>query len=344
MVSDLDLYGLAAPFPEGVAAEADTGALITGRLLGLDIENGLAQVSVAGSEGLWVPALPAIYRPHGAVRLLRSALDGSRITSCLGPVVPGQMLVGGKVITVAAAVGLLTVETLGARFELPYAPGTYAPGTAVHVIRSTSSYGRPEFVLGPSGNYNPANPGQPGGGSENGGSLVTRQTTILPVWSGSWRARFGRWDSWNTDRYGGRSTLWQGDGYNSGPMAGLAVYGDQIAALRAEEILSITARVWRADSSVAAGKVAVLQPSPDGEKPAGAPTISPALSASSPALTPNEVADVAMPGAVLDGFRTGAFRGIVTVGAEYAGFNGTPDRAPIRADGMALTVQFAVRQ
>lgn len=341
MLSSLDWEKLAAQLPEGLDRGADSGAVYTGRLMGLDPANGLAQVSISGSDGVWVPAQPAIYPSGGLVRLLRSPLDGGRTSVCLGPVVAGPSLVGGVVKSVNSAVGLLTVTTLGSDYELPYPPGTYSNGTAVHVIRSASKYGLPEYVLGPSGNYNAQNPGQPGGGSSNPGQLVDRQAFVLPQWSGSWRASYGRWDSWNTDRYGGRSTLWQGNGFGSGPMTGLAVYGDQIVGLGAQQITRIQVAVYRADTSSTSGKATVLQPAADGVPPSGAPNVGGA-SVASLALAPNQGVHVDLPAGVLDGFRTGAYRGVATVGSDYAGFSGTPDRAPVRADGMGLIVQYKV--
>ncbi len=341
-MSDLDLYAAFAAVPEGVPAGADAGAMVTGRLLGLDAAAGLVQVSYAGSEGFWVPAAPEVYPAGATVRLLRSPLDGGRITYCLGPVKPGPRVAPGVVKAVNASSGLLTVSALGGEHKLPYLPGTYGVGAPVHVLRG--AYGTPELVLGTVGNYvAPVPPEQPGGGDDNEPVLVQRQAVILPEWSGSWRAAYSRWDSWNTSRYGGRSTLWQGNGYGSGPMTGLATYGNRITDLRAEEILSIRARVWRADSSTSSGRVAVLQPSPEGGRPGGAPAVSGATASSRP-LPPGQSDDVTLPGSVLDGFRTGAFRGLATVGGDYAGFNGTPDRDPVRADGMALMIQYRVRQ
>jgi len=342
MISNLDLFSLAQPLPEGLAPGVDRGALTTGKLLGLDTAAGLAQVSVNGSDGLWVPAIPGIYLPDGMVRLLLSPLDGGRVTMCLGPITGGQEIVGGRVKAVNAAVGLLTVTTLGADYALPYAPGTYAVGALVHVIRSAARFGVPSYVLGTSGNYNAESPGQPGGGAENPGQVVDRQAVILPEWSGSWRAAYSRWDSWNEKRYGGRSTLWQGNDAGSGPMTGLAVYGDQILRLGAQQITRMQAAVYRADSSFSSGRAAVLQPTPHGAKPAGAPAIPPAAAGSSPALTPGQGAHVDLPAGVFEGFRTGAFKGLVTVGSDYGGFSGTPDLAPVHADGMALIVQYRV--
>lgn len=338
---DLDAYELAASLPEGLAPGSDPGALVTGVLLGLDPVAGTVQVSIAGSDPIWVPAVPTIYPGNGLVRLLRSPLDGGRVTVCLGPVGSGPLIAGGQVVSLNAGVGLLTVATLGGEHSLPYAPGTYSAGTYVHVLRSEAKYGQPVFVLGPSGSYNADNPGQPGGGSGNPAQTVDRQAIILPQWSGSWRANYGRWDTWNTDRYGGRSTLWQGSGYGSGPMTGLAVYGDQIVNLGAVQITRILASVYRADSSDYAGKVAVLQPAADGGKPGGAPSVGGATAAT-PGLTPGGGVQVDLPGSVFEGFRTGAFKGLATVGGDYMGVSGTPERDPVHADGMALTVQYRV--
>lgn len=338
---ELDAYELSAPLPEGLRPGADAGAMVTGALLGLDVDNGLAQVSIGGSPGLWVPASPAIYPSNGLVRLMRSPLDGGRTTMCLGPVAPGLPLVGGSVTAVNSAVGTLTVSTLGASYVLPYAPGTYASGAAVHVLRSESKFGLPVFVLGPSGNFNHTNPGQPGGGGTNPGQSVHRQATILPLWSGSWKAAQSRWDSWNTDRYGGRSTLWQGNDFGSGPMTGLVVYGDQIQSLNAVSIDRMQVAVYRADSSSSGGRAAVLQPSPHGSQPPGAPSGAGATAAS-PGLLSGQGALVDLPSSVFESFRTGASKGLITVGSSYAGFSGTPDRAPVHADGMAMTVQYTV--
>lgn len=336
MYSILDTGGLSDDLPEGVPRGADRGALSVGTLVGLDAERSLVQVSVGGSDAVWVPAMPAIYPAGARVRLLRSPLDGGRLTLCLGPLSPADLIVAGEVTAVNSSVGTLTVNTLDASHTLPYNAGTYAVGTKVHVLRDPQKFGAPVHVLGPQGNYNGANPGNPGDGSGNPGQVVNRQAVILPQWSGSWRAAYSRWDSWNTDRYGGRSTLWQGNAYGSGPMTGLAVYGDQIVNLGAVAITRIQVAVYRADSSVSSGKAAVLQPSPHGAPPGGAPAVGGAT-AGSPPLTPGQGAQVDLPSSVFEGFRVGAHKGIATVGGDYGGFSGTS-----RADGMALTIQYQV--
>ena len=341
--SVLDAIALSAPLPDGVTPGSDVGALVTGTLVGVDAAAGLVQVSVGGSDPVWIPSTPAIYTPQARVRVLRSPLDGGRMTFCLGPVTAGDLIVAGEVRAVNAAAGLLTTRVLGSDLPLPYNAGTYTVGTKVHVMRDPAKWGKPVHVLGPQGNYSGSDGSDPGGGTGNPGQLVARQVSLMPQWSGSWKSAQTRWDSWNTDRYGGRSTLWQGDGYGSGPMTGLACYGDQIVNLGAVTITRMLVSVYRADSSDSGGRVAVLQPSPHGERPGGAPAVGGATAASPP-LPPREGAFVDLPSGVFETFRTGGFKGLCTVGGDYAGFSGTPERDPIRPDGMALTIQFTVRQ
>lgn len=341
--SVLDAAGLAAPLPEGVAPGSDTGALTVGVLCGIDVPNSLVQVTIAGSDALWVPAVPAIYTQGGRVRLLRSPLDGGRASICLGPFDTPPTIVAGTVTAVNSGAGTVTVTTLGGTYTVPYVAGTYSVGTKVYVLRSPSRFGVPEIVLGPQGNFTAPDPTAPGGGTGNPGEATSKQVMIVPQWSGSWRASQSRWDTWNTDRYGGRSTLWQGNGVGSGAMTGLAVFGDQIVNLGAVAITKMTVNIYRADSSFSDARAAVVQPSPHGAQPPGAPTVSGAT-ASSPGLTPNQGAQVDLPSSVFESFRTGASKGLATVGSTYAGFSGTPDRFPVHADGFALTIQYTVVQ
>lgn len=336
MYSILDSLDLTKGLPEGVTPHSDLGAIATGTLRGLDIPARLAQVSIANSDPVWVPALAAIYVEGGRVRLLRSPLDGGRISACLGPLDAAPLIVSGEVTAISSGTGILTIETAGGSVELPYTAGTYSVGAMVHVLRDPAQFGQPAFVLGPQGGYAGADPSTPGGGAGNPGQASNRQIVIVPQWSGSWRGAYSRWDSWNTDRYGGRSTLWQGNDYGSGAMTGLATYGDQIVGLGATSIEKMFVSVYRGDSSTSAGKAATLQPSPHGSQPGGAPSASGAT-VTGPSLAPGQSAQVELPSSVYDGFRTGAYKGLATVGGDYAGFLGTS-----RADGMALVVQYTV--
>lgn len=336
MRSKLDDVRLAPSRAEGLRPGTDRGALVTATLMGLDIPRKLAQVSVSGSDGVWVPAAPAIYPPNGEVLVSRSPLDGGRLTHCMGPLSDADLIVAGLVKVINSAAGTLTVETLGALYELPYNAGAYTVGAPVYVRRDPQRFGQPVHVDGLQGNYVAPAPETPGGGSPNEPKLETRQAVIQPQASGSWRASQSRWDNWNAGRYGGVSTLWQGDDYGSGPMTGWAGYGDQITNLGAKQITGVWVNVVRADSSVSGGRAAVVQGSPNGTRPAGAPGGS-GDTATTGGLTPGQGQSLQLPSSTYEAWRTGGFKGIRLVGGDYGGFAGTS-----RADGMALTVQYTV--
>lgn len=336
MHSLLDEADIMRDLPAGIPLGTDTGALATGRLLGLDIPNRLAQVTVSGSDPVWVPALPAIYTPDTAVRLLRSPLDGGRLSMCLMPMQAGGPIAGGEVKSINSTAGTMSVTTLGADFTLPYNAGTYTVGAKVHVLRDANQFGAPVIVLGPQGNFVAPDSKGPGGGEENPKQLVTREAVIQAQWSGSWRGGYSRWGSWQPDRFGGPSTLYQGNAYGSTQMTGLATYGDQIVGLNAVSIERMQVNVYRSDTSTSNSIAPVLQPSPNGSFPGGAPATS-GDTATGPALPQGGYGQVDLPSSVFDGFRTGAFKGLATVGGNYAAFLGTS-----RADAMAIKVQYKV--
>lgn len=336
MFSPLEAAKFGRSRPEGLRPGADRTAMVAGTLLGLDIPNRLVQVSISGSDGVWVPAVPAIYPPAAQVMLSRSPLDGGRLTQCLGPLDTAEPIVMGKVVAINTSAGTLTVDALGGQYKLPYNAGTYTVGAPVYVRRDPAQFGEPVHVDGLQGNYVAPDPGTPGEGAPNAPKLVSRQAVLQAQSSGSWRSSQGRWNSWNVDRFGGPSTLYQGDQYGSGPMTGWAGYGNQVADLRAEEITGMWVNVVRADNSTSFGRVAVIQGSPDGSRPGGAPGGS-GDTASSSSLTPGRGEGVALPSSTFNTWRTGGFKGIRLTGSEYAGFYGTS-----RADGMALTVNYRV--
>ncbi|WP_405373436.1 MULTISPECIES: hypothetical protein [unclassified Microbacterium] len=163
---------------------------------------------------------------------------------------------------------------------------------------------------------------------------VTRTVTITPTWSGSYRHRYDQWDRWNTNRYGGRSTLWQGSKYGSGEMTGLAVYGNRIRDLDADEIVSIelTLRGVGLNSDLPS---IVVQGSPHGSKPGNAPSSSgPTVSGQTGA---SSAVKVKLPAALREALRTGAAKGLATVGSGYGGVRGTS-----AGDGMALKITYKV--
>ncbi|MDR7189788.1 hypothetical protein J2Y46_002614 [Microbacterium sp. BE35] len=329
----MDVFG---NLPDGLDPGSDSGSLRIGTVVGVNASARQVQVTVGASDPLWVPAAADIYVAGAKVRLERSPLDGGRAYYCLGALDTQPEIVTGTVTAVNAGTGTLTITCLGSSYTLPYVTGTYAVSTAVHVLRSLKQFGAPVIILGPQGSYAGDGGTAGSGGTGNPGQVVTRQATISPQWSGSWRSAYSRWDSWNTDRYGGRSTLWQGNGYGSGPMTGLATYGDQIVNLGATSITSMVVTVTRADSSVSTGKTPTVQPSSNGVQPGGAPSVGGATS-SGAAIAPGQTTGVALNSSVFAGFLAGTYKGLATVGTDYAGFYGTA-----RGDGMALTIQYTV--
>ena len=336
MLSVLDAVALVT-LPEGVAPGSDMGAMVVGRLQGVDVSARAVQVTVLGSDPVWVPAVPAIYTTGGAVRLLRSPLDGGKITLCVGPLDQALPLARGKVVSINTETSTLTVSTLGGTYTLPANSGTYKVGGYVNVERDASSFGVPYLVAGPEGNFAGTDPGEGLGGSPNPGMVENRQVTIVPQWSGSWTG--SKWDNWNTyqDAYGGRAALYQGQGYGSPPMRGLAVYGDQIVNLAAQSITKMTVTLDRPASGSGAGLgPAVLQASPHGGAyPAGGPA--PSGASVSAEIRRGTQVTVDLPPSMFEAFRTGAAKGLALVGSSYLNLFGAD-----RAGAMALAVQYTV--
>lgn len=166
---------------------------------------------------------------------------------------------------------------------------------------------------------------------------VTKTITITPTWSGSYRHAYSQWDRWNTDRYGGRSTLWQGNKYGSGDMTGLATYGNRIEDLDADEIISIEVTLRGAGMNSDHPSF-VLQGSPHGSKPGGAPSSSGGtVSSGSGNPGKSNAVKVSLSSGMREAFRTGTFKGLCVVGSGYGGVRGTS-----AADGMALKVTYKV--
>lgn len=205
-------------------------------------------------------------------------------------------------------------------FELPYSPGAYDGITTVLVLRNPLEGGRAVWVISPIGEQAPEDvPPPPPAPPE----FVTAEATILPTWSGTWRATRGAWDRWNTDRYGGRSTLYQGNAYGSGPLSSLATYGDQIVNLGATEITDIRVAVTIATGAGAPS----IQASGSGTPPAGAPGFG--------GDVVSGVGWVSLSAGMREAFRAGSAKGLGLVGANYVAVYGTA-----RADGMALRVTY----
>ncbi|NCT90260.1 hypothetical protein GXB85_04735 [Cellulomonas sp. APG4] len=206
---------------------------------------------------------------------------------------------------------------------LPFHPNAYEGITTVYVQLDPLRTGAGQVVTGPCYEVElpdeiaPVPPPPPT-------TVKVGPVTILPTWSGTWRSSRGAWDRWNAGRYGGRSDLYQGDAYGSGPLKGLATYGNQIVGLGAEAILSMTLSSVRSNGS----GTPAFQGSPHGSRPAGSP-------ASSGGIATGLVAVDLVASGIAEDLRTGAAKGICTVGSGYGAVRGTS-----HPTGMAITLTY----
>lgn len=327
-MSDLDVIGaIASSLPQGPSPSQDASLVTTGQVLALDIPERLALVSVRDAS-LWLPAQPGRYRLDdvnpGLVRVLVDATKG-RPVLVLGPVDPRPPVVAATMTASTSTEATVTLD--GVSHVLPYLTGTY--GTLPRAVWvSLNDWGVPLLVLGPSAvaDQSTAPPAPP----PSDGATVQVVQAVGPQWSGSWRATRSAWDRWNTDRYGGRSTLYQGNGYGSGPMVGLATYGDQLVNLGAISIDRLQVAIRPV--GLASGSPAVtVQGSPHGSRPGGAPAASGDTASGMGGL-------LDLPGSIAEGMRTGAVRGLATVGGSYSAAAGAGN-----GDGMVLTVTYTRR-
>lgn len=334
--SPLDVAGI-LDLPIGVQQGSDLGSQTIGRLLGVDADARTVQVSVLGSDPVWVPALSAIYTEGGLVRILRSPLDGGRLSVCLGPMDRVLPIARGQVVSIDAVNRKMTVNVLGGEHACTYTPSTYTVGQFVHVQLDAANFGLPYHVPGPDGDEGTPDPEGPSGGAENPPRIEARQVTIGPQWSGSWTG--SRWDNWNANRsdYGGRAALYQGQGYGSPNMRGLAVYGDQIVNLQAQKITRMIVRLERPSNGSGGGTgPAVLQGSPHGgAAPGGGPA--PTGATASVGISRGTAAEVDLPASMFDAFRTGGLKGLALVGGTYLNLYGAD-----RAGAMTITIQYEV--
>lgn len=315
-MSELDL-------PLAPATESDGLLTLEARILGVDAAAGLVQVSVRDSA-LWLPAVAGRYVVTEGSSRCRVLLDPQRgrPEMVLGPVTPRAAQVPATMSASTSTTATVTLD--GATYELPYLTGSYGTLPAA-VWVSLDDWGSPTLVLGPSAVADTSQtPLPPAGG---GGATVQATVSIPAQWSGSWRVTRSAWDRWNTGNYGGRSTLYQGDGYGSGPMVGLATYGDQLVNLGALSIDRVQVAV-RPVGLASGSPPVTLQGSPHGSQPGGAPASSGDTATGMGGL-------VDLPASVLEAMRTGAVKGLATVGGAYSAAAGAGN-----GDGMALTVTY----
>lgn len=164
----------------------------------------------------------------------------------------------------------------------------------------------------------------------------TVKTTIKPSASGTYRDA-GGWDRWNTGRYGGRTTLYQGSGHGSGPLKGWAGYGNKVKNLGAVEITKIVVLLRGAGLATAGSGPAVsLQGSPHGSRPGGKPSSSGSTASGTPKR--KGTAKVTLPSNTYEAWRTGGIAGLCTVGSGYEAVLGAGS-----ADGMSLEITYKKR-
>lgn len=205
---------------------------------------------------------------------------------------------------------------------LPFAPGTYTNVTTVVVLRDPANSGAGQFVVCPyyqeAPEVVPPPPGDP-----VLAPATTATAVIRPSGSATYRHIRGAWDRWNVDLYGGRTDVYQGDAYGSGPLTGLAWYGDQVVNLGALEILSVSVSTPRPTGS---GNM-VLQGAPHAARPAGAPAPS--------GESASGGSSVLLSAAMREALRTGAAKSLAAVGGSYRSSYGSA-----HPSGMALSITY----
>jgi len=317
VISDLDAMRL-APLPSDTLTVVSTGTVVA-----VNGDASSVRVALRGdlSAVVWLPAVAARYKPGRPCRVRHDPQAGGRAVHVDGAVDPWPPVVVGSLDALGADTATVTV--LGGQAQVPYLPSTYDVGDQVWV--SLDDWGRPARVDGPTSQDATSAPSTPVP-TPGGATVQVWDAPIAPLWSGSWSGRAGAWDRWNTGRYGGRSTLYQGNGYGSGPMKGLAVYGDQLANLGAVSIDRVRVMLRGAGLSGAAGP-ATVQGSPHGTQPAGAPA------SAGDTATGDGWTD--LPAAIREGMRTGSVKGLALVGANYWAVAGAGN-----GDGMTLLVTY----
>ncbi|CED90628.1 hypothetical protein [Actinomyces succiniciruminis] len=143
------------------------------------------------------------------------------------------------VLDVAEDGRTVTVSLLGSdAIPLPATASVWTDVTTAHVLMDTET-GRPVHVLGPATapSTEVTVPSSESLEEASQPATVTRTATVTPDWSGTYRAGQG-WDRWNTNRYGGRTDIYQGAIGSSGALRGMATYGTAITSLHADRIAS----------------------------------------------------------------------------------------------------------
>ena len=312
-LSELALRGkLARATTQGPGPTDDASVVTTGVVYEVNDADGTVRVGVRGGA-VWLPAVAGRYHADSLARILIDPTAG-RPVLVIGPVRPRKPaeIAGVK----ATSGGTVTITLRDQDYVIPAPIGTYTVGQSAWVL--LDDWGGPVIAIGPSttpapGYVPPAGPGT--------GGTVTATATIGPQVSGTWSVRYNRWDTYNTNRYGGASDIYQGSGFNNfGILRGFAGYGDQIANLGALSIEEIILAARKTSDGLTAALT--VQGSPHGGRPGGAPASSGDTTSSAP-IGSGANGALAFTAAMREAFRTGAAKGLVAVGGQYGGFGGT---------------------
>lgn len=290
----------------------------------VDSASRLVRVTMPGGTTLDLPAQPGRYRVTDVSNagMARVLVEDGRPVLVLGPVDPLDPVVPGSMTAIGATDA--TVSWNGSPYTLPFVPATY--GTLPRdVWIALSDWGVPVLVHGPSATAPPPPPPPPP--APDPGSTVQVTQWIAPQWSGTYRSSRAAWDRWNTDRYGGRSTLYQGDAFGSGPLTGYAAYGAQVVNLGAISIDRIQVAVRPLALPSGAGDATLISTTTSGPAPGGGPN--------GFGATATGAGWVDLPGSILESWRTGVVGGLATVGSAYRAFAGAGN-----GDGMVLAVTY----
>lgn len=229
----------------------------------------------------------------------------------------------GRLIAVNATTNRAQVTIDGSPpVWLPFVPGVYDGVTTVFVLADPVRAGSGQLVLGPCF-QEPAAEVPPPPEAPAPTATVSATALIRPVGSATYRHIRAAWDRWNVTMYGGRTDLYQGDAYGSGPLTGLAWYGSQITNLNAVSITSVKVATPRPTGS---GNV-TLQGAPHSSRPSGAPA---------PAgETASGDSSVTLTAAMREALRTGSAKSLATVGANYRATYGSA-----HPSGMSLSIAY----
>ncbi|MFJ2535850.1 hypothetical protein [Microbacterium maritypicum] len=312
-LSALNLRGkLEQNTAQGPGQDDDASLVTTATVYEVDAAAGAVRVGVRGGV-VWLPAVADRYDANSLARVLIDP-TAARPVLVLGAVAPRKPAELG--VVKATSGGTITVNVRGIDYAIAAPVGTFSVGQSAWVM--LDNWGVPVIAIGPSttaaaGGGGPTAPGI--------GGTVVATATIGPQVSGTWQSSTSRWGNWNGSRYGGPTNIYQGNQYGSGPLTGFAGYGDQVANLGAVSIDEIILTARKNDTNGLSAAL-VVQGSPSGGQPAGAPSGA-GETASSGSIAPGASGDLAFTAAMREAFRTGAAKGLIAVGGQYGGFGGT---------------------